>query len=356
MTVSLNLPLAYKGAGSSLGALVYMPEGTHEIHALINGRAGTQRVVVDKSCLPAFQRDLDQKKSKNVRPVCLFDHKNGPASFIPSEFDYEDGVGVILRGEWTASGKGAVDGRDYSYFSPTFRLNKQTCRPAGLEPDAVEIGSLVNDPAFESIVRIAACRVVEAGYQAEPKPGNSNNHQATEMIKKMVELGFLTEEEAQQDNVTELAMAKLEELKAKLAKCDEESAEVEAARTKLAEVEDRLAECSAAREQLAGVQAELESARAELAAVQAGKAELIEAEIQAAVQAGKIAPSDDDAKKGLRIALEADIRAGKALIAAMPINPVFTNIVAGKAQSKEETLCGRERIAKAIEEEYKQTH
>lgn len=152
MDFEFNVPLAF---GDAPACIVYMPKGEHFINASIGGR---QKVIVDRSCLEGLQRDLALKLTQNVRPVCYFDHKTGPASFIPSAFDYMDGVGVILEGEWTESGKKAVVGRDYGYFSPAFKLNMATCRPVGLEPNDIEVGSLVNDPAFESIARIAASK------------------------------------------------------------------------------------------------------------------------------------------------------------------------------------------------------
>jgi hypothetical protein len=74
MDFEFNVPLAF---GDAPACIVYMPEGEHFINASIGGR---QKVIVDRSCLEALQRDLALKLTQNVRPVCYFDHKTGPAS------------------------------------------------------------------------------------------------------------------------------------------------------------------------------------------------------------------------------------------------------------------------------------
>ncbi len=55
-SLALNVPVAYKDAPS---AIIYMPEGEHEICATVNGKPDRQRVLVDRSCLPKLKRDLD---------------------------------------------------------------------------------------------------------------------------------------------------------------------------------------------------------------------------------------------------------------------------------------------------------
>ena len=70
-------------------------------------RLAKRKVTVDESILAAFASDLQARQSRNVRPFAGFDHKAGPASFIPKEFRYESGVGLVLDIEWTQAGKSA---------------------------------------------------------------------------------------------------------------------------------------------------------------------------------------------------------------------------------------------------------
>lgn len=362
MDFEFNVPLAF---GDAPACIVYMPEGEHFINAAIGGR---QKVIVDRSCLEGLQRDLTLKLTQNVRPVCYFDHKTGPASFIPAAFDYMDGVGVILKGEWTESGKKAVLGRDYSYFSPAFKLNMATCCPVGLEPDDIEVGSLVNDPAFENIARIAASKAklenftvlgpdatLNSGGEDTGAVHNQTNNTNTTMYELLVKCGVLTKEEAASDNAGKIAEDKINNLKKKSESCEKSEEELEAAKKKAEEAEKEASSCKAAKAKLDDTEAKLKAAEAELAEVKASKAALIDAEIEAAIKAGKIAPEDKDAQDALRASLTASIKAGKALIAVMAPNPAFATVVAnkGKGGNDGDKLTGRDRLAHAIEEEGK---
>ncbi len=372
MDFEFNVPLAF---GDAPACIVYMPEGEHFINAAIGGR---QKVIVDRSCLEGLQRDLALKLTQNVRPVCYFDHKTGPASFIPAAFDYMDGVGVILKGEWTESGKKAVLGRDYSYFSPAFKLNMATCRPVGLEPDDIEVGSLVNDPAFENIARIAASKAKlenftvlgpdaplnsdgedTAAVHNRPPRGmrglkhNQTNNTNTIMYGLLVKCGVLTKEEAASDKAGKIAEDKINDLKKKSEGGEKSKADLEAAKKEAEDAKKEAATCKAAKARLDDTEAKLKAAEEELAEVKASKAALIDAEIEAAIKAGKIAPENEEAKEALKTALTANIKAGKALIDTMKPDPAFATVVAnkGKGGSGGEELTGRDRIIENINKE-----
>lgn len=360
MDFDFNVPLAF---GDAPACIVYMPEGEHFINASVGGR---QKVIVDRSCLSALQRDLSFKLSRKVRPVCYFDHKSGPASFIPSSFDYLDGVGVLLKGEWTESGKKSVLGRDYSYFSPAFKLNMSTFRPAGLESDDIEVGSLVNDPAFESIARIAASKAKLEDFTVigPDKPLNSDgedtgavhnqtNNTNTIMYELLVKCGVLTKEEAASDKAEQIVEDKIKDLKNKSEGGEKSKTELEAAKKEAEDAKKEATKCKASKTEFDQVAAKLKAVEEELAEVKASKVALIEAEIDAAVKAGKIAPEDEDAKEALKTALTASIKAGKALISSMQPNPAFASVVAGKANGgnggNEST--GRDRVIENINKE-----
>lgn len=360
MDFEFNVPLAF---GDAPACIVYMPEGEHFINATVGGQ---QKVIVDRSCLDGLQRDLSLKLTQNVRPVCYYDHKTGPASFIPSAFDYMDGVGVILKGEWTESGKKAVVGRDYSYFSPAFKLNTVTCRPIGLEANDIEVGSLVNEPAFESIARIAASKAklenftvlgpdapLNSDGEDTAAVHNQTNNTNTIMYELLVKCGVLTKEEAESDNAGKIAEDKINNMKKKSEDCDKSKTEIEAVKKKAEEAEKEAASCKAAKAKLDDTEAKLKAAEAELADVKASKAALIDAEIEAAIKAGKIAPENEEAKEALKTALTANIKAGKALIDMMKPDPAFTTVVAGKGKdgSGGEELTGRDRIIDNINKE-----
>ena len=138
--------------------IVYLPEGNHAITPFVDGKPKkiTVRVPAAKGAQIAasLQADLEKRQAANVRPWFDFEHKGGASSALPRAFRYEPGKGVMCALEWTGAGRAAIEGKDFSYFSPTFLLDDDGT-PAGL-PDRGPLGALVNEPAFREIPRIAA--------------------------------------------------------------------------------------------------------------------------------------------------------------------------------------------------------
>jgi phage I-like protein len=150
VTAQLSMPLD----GHLPTAIQYMPPGQTSITPSVNGVSRTITVNVTPKTASALQADLKKLLGQNVRPFVDFDHAGGAAAAIPKRFFWTEAEGVMLELDWTNAGKTAVSGRDYSYFSPTF-LVSEAGDPSGL-PSSGAIGSLVNNPAFRSIRRIAA--------------------------------------------------------------------------------------------------------------------------------------------------------------------------------------------------------
>jgi hypothetical protein len=280
--------------GSNSFELVYLPEGKHEISATVAGKPKTISVTVDERVLASFQADLSKRLSDNVRPFAGFDHKTGPASMLPTAFRYEQGVGLILQGELTKAGSEAIDGRNYSYWSPTFLQSKGI--PVGLDKSG-EIGSFVNDPAFRTIERIAA-----------------SHHETIMDITPLIELGLV---EANQEPETALEVAK-----ASLATLRESASTVESVTAARA---TEIEEVKAAKAEVATKTAELLETVTALQALQAEKAEQVKAAnaelIQAAVNRGAIPPQDDATKAFWADSLESNPEKAKAALAALPGNP-----------------------------------
>jgi hypothetical protein len=143
--------------------VVFMPAGQWRIRPRVNGIPKDVTVQVDENTAATLQRDLDARLAGNVRPHAGFDHKPGPASFLPKRFKW-DSRGVVLEIDWTSAGKKAVEGKNYSYLSPVFLLDGE--RVAGL-PKTGEVASLVNSPAFQQIPRIAASAADPGRYNAK---------------------------------------------------------------------------------------------------------------------------------------------------------------------------------------------
>lgn len=138
--------------------IVYLPEGEHQITATVDGEPKTITVKVPadqgEQIAATLQKTLDERNRSNVRPWFDFEHKRGVASALPKAFRYEPGKGIMVSVEWTGAGRAAVEGKDFSYFSPEFFLGDDGV-PDGM-PDRGPLGGLVNEPAFREIPRIAA--------------------------------------------------------------------------------------------------------------------------------------------------------------------------------------------------------
>lgn len=160
--MSLSIKLS-ENAGAAPEAVPYMPAGVSEIHATVNGRPGVRRVVATREACERLERDLQEHlrataAKQKARPLVMFDHNvNGGGAAVPKRFVWDDERGILLEVEWTAAGREAVEGGNYGYVSPCFRLARESGEILGLA-GGVEVGSLVNDPAFERNECIAAGR------------------------------------------------------------------------------------------------------------------------------------------------------------------------------------------------------
>ena len=138
--------------GKAPMAILWAPKGEHTIKCSLNGQPGTCVVRVTSDCVPRLNADLEAKLSSNVKPVGLYDHEMGPASYKPGRFVWNEEKGVVLELEgWTEKGRTDVEGGNYGYHSPRFRRDKGTGEILGLLPESIEVGSLVNDPAFDAV-------------------------------------------------------------------------------------------------------------------------------------------------------------------------------------------------------------
>ena len=154
-----------ENAGRAPEAVPFMPAGQHSICATVNGKPGRRVVNVDREACERLQADLAEHlrasaAGEKARPMLMFDHTAGNAAAKPLGFEWDDKRGILLRVEWTKAGREAVEGGNYGYISPAFRLARGTGEIMGLA-GGVEVGSLVNDPAFERNECIAAARTDE---------------------------------------------------------------------------------------------------------------------------------------------------------------------------------------------------
>ena len=303
--------------GETPSEIVFMPKGEEiSITPMVSGKAKSVALKVDSNVAEVLQAALAKRLDDPIRPYAGFDHKAGPASFLPKGFKWDDERGVILEVDWTQAGKDAVSGRNYSYFSPTFLLSGK--KVAGL-PDTGEVGSLTNNPAFrEHKMKIAA-----SADDDEPKESNIME----KVAERLVELEVITAEQADDENIVVKAITDMHAT----------IGEVQAANARLA---------------------------SENTALQAKVADVVKAEattiIQAAIADGKIGAKDQASIDFWIGQLVASPTTAKKVLAAMPANPVLQKVIDVKVKDGKRTTAGTEadliqaqhRAVRMVKEKY----
>lgn len=339
--------------GKAPMAILWAPKGEHTIKCSLNGQPGTCVVRVTPDCIPRLNADLEAKLSSNVKPVGLYDHEMGPASYKPARFVWDEEKGVVLELEgWTEKGGTDVEGGNYGYHSPRFRRDKGTGEILGLLPESIEVGSLVNDPAFDDIERIAASRMEgdvahfddvedpgkpgDNGDLEKPKEGldhqNNNTTNQDMDITKLVSHGIMTEEEAKAENAEAVA---LERIKALQDNGKASSDELEASKKELEKSKKELAKC-----------------QEEIAASKKRTEDMAKQAIEDAIAAGKIAPKDEATKTFWERSLMEDYIAASRQLNALSKNPAFDDVEASKKDGgKKEPVTGTAALRNSFESE-----
>jgi phage I-like protein len=271
--------------GQAPEKIVYMPKGEWTISPRVNGEPKEVTVTVDQQTAATLQSDFEKRLAAPVRPIGHFDHKPGKASFIPKSFSWDESKGVILDVDWTRAGKDAIEGRDYSYFSPTFLLSDN--KVIGLTEKG-EVGSLTNSPAFEQIERIAA--------SSDPDDDDDPDDKGTmtKVATKLVDFQLITAEQ-----------------------CNSEDAVVTAVVTLHAELEAVQASNAALLQENTNLKLEAERIKGQEA----------DTVIQAAIAEGKIGSQDKDSIGFFRAQLIAAPATTKKVLASMPVNPVLKQVI-----------------------------
>lgn len=256
--------------------IVYIPEGAHTITPFVDGKPKQITVTLDPakgaSVAAKLQADLTKRQGENVRPWVDFDHEGKVSAGNPDAFRYEPGKGIVMAIGWSNTGKAAVEGKDFSYFSPSF-LIAEDGTPSGLD-DRGPIGSLVNEPAFRQIPRIAA----KDGGRIETK------------------------------NVSTMSAKILATLGIDPAHADAESAAV-------SKIEAQNTELAAIRKERDELKTKLDAADAKSAADRKDRAKTL---VDAALADGRIAPKDEETANDFREKIEAGDAFAEKMLAKLP--------------------------------------
>lgn len=285
--------------GETPSEIVFMPKGDEiTITPKVGGQPKKVQVNVNADVAELLQDNLAKRLSEPVRPVAGFDHKDGPASFFPKEFRWDEERGVILEVDWTAAGKEAVEGRNYSYFSPTFYLSGKTVK--GL-PGSGEIGSMTNNPAF----RVPTMKIAASAADEE-----IDETMANAIAEKLFELDVITAEQASEADEAFVIKA-------------------------ITGIHEALALAHAANAQVSRENRELQ---AKVADIQKAEATTI---VQAAVAEGKIPAKDQAAIDFWTAQLTASPETAKKVLAGMPVNPLLQRVIDVKVKDGKKVAAGQ---------------
>ena len=282
----------------------YMPPGTHRINASRAGKPVALEISVDAATAETLDAFLQAQLTKATegnddRPFFDFNLEDREAAAWPTEFywagdDLKTG-GVRAKVDWSGAGQTAVQEKTFRRFSPTFIPDDQ----GKVISSETNMGGLVNRAAFKSIQPLFA----------KGAPGSPISESATE--PQTVTSGLPPQPSALKSMTIQ---AKLHALKLIDSVDASEESIVQAIEAKFSELETENRELKNRIED--AIQARASS------------------QIEAAVNAGRIAPADTDAKSfWLESLIRDEAKAVKAL-EALPSHPVLATVTAGEdAQS-----------------------
>lgn len=297
-------------APTATNEIVFLPVGVHKITPVSGGIGRPIKVLIEAQAAGEIEKQRREITSRTGKRIYFdFNHEDGPASFWPETFAWRAGEGVVAKGEWSASGRRAVEGKDFRMFSPVFHVDDKRKDPARVvccEQARPNMGGLVNDPAFSALPVLAK----NAGTTPEPLEQPAKQPKG-ELKMSPDEVAALRAEKQELE-------AKVESLTALAAKNSEDDSVKAQLETAEADLRARNAEI------------EVE----ELKAKNADQAELIrkrnkteaEAAVKEAIKCGAILPKD--------------LKMQQECIAKATADPSFINVIKGM-QGRGRDLGGR---------------
>ena len=298
LTTPLSLSLDHSTAEVPQ-ELQYMPPGTHRINASRAGKPVALEISVDAATADTLNAFLQAQLTKATegnddRPFFDFNHEDREAAAWPTEFywagdDLKTG-GVRAKVDWSGAGEKAVQEKTFRRFSPTFIPDKE----GKVISSETNMGGLVNRAAFKSIAPLfAKNQPLEGNAPSLPPSGLPPQPSALKSMTiqaKLHALKLIDSVDASEESIVQAIEAKFSELE-----------------TENRELKNRIEDAIQAR---------------------------ASSQIEAAVNAGRIAPADEDAKSfWLESLIRDEAKAVKAL-EALPSHPVLATVTAGEdAQS-----------------------
>ena len=291
----LATPLHSGPTGEVPADIQWMPPGAHEITAWQSGKPVTVKVTVNSATAARMQSFLQDLRAKAAagqedKPYIDFNHEDGQAAGHITEFFWggDDAVkgGVRARIDWTEPGKAALQGRAYRRFSPSFNPPNAAGEVTGAP---LNMGGLVNRAAFKTIAPIVS-RAAAAGPTTQYMDTNT---------KELADLQAAIH--ARDTQITNL---------------QKQVTELQSDQT----IKAKDGEITNLKLQITNLEAK----------VKAHNADRAKAKVQAAIQAGRLAPQATEIHAKWAGLIEADEN-NAALLESLPVNaalgaPVILNI------------------------------
>jgi hypothetical protein len=170
--------------------ILFLPTGVHGITPVAGGIGRPIKVKVGYKTAQVIEEQRAKLHAQGKRPYFDFNHHDDRASFWPKSFIWRQGDGVVALGEWTATGRQAVEGKDYRAFSPVFHVDNKRADPAEVvckDQADPNMGGLVNNPAFKDLP-LWAKNAGASGASTTTKKENKMNDEIAALRAKHKEL------------------------------------------------------------------------------------------------------------------------------------------------------------------------
>jgi hypothetical protein len=292
--------------------IMWMPGGIQTITPVGGGIGQPISVLVDRAAASAVEAQRAAIVAGGRSPYFDLNHEDGPASFRPEAFYWKDepAPGIYARGEWTPTGRAAVEGKEFREFSPVFHVDNKRAKPARIidgiaagRTKSSNMGGLVNDAAFQAITPFFA-------KDSRETPAGASSTQ-TQTTHTMTEQEIAALQAKNKELETELTTLKSEQQAIK-AKNESDALVAAQIAAKSAEIAANTAKLEA--EALKAKNDALEAAE------KARREALAEKAVAEAVSRGAIAAKDEAAKTQWKALIVAD-PANEALLAKQAGNP-----------------------------------
>ncbi|MBX3747328.1 MAG: hypothetical protein KF833_18620 [Verrucomicrobiae bacterium] len=345
------LPIHAKSMATALPdrppeSIMWMPGGVHQIVAMRGGRPLKVRVAVTPDTAIIAQRALDQYLSAGrQRPYFDFDHEGGKACAWPTSFQWRNTPepGVYASVSWSKDGAEAITGRSYRAFSPAFFVDD--ARPARVTGAPLNMGGLVNDPAF---------RAIQPLWAKSPQPHMDKTKQLLAVLSAIktlqAERGAIAAKADPNDAAA--LQARDAEIQARFAEAARIEAEIQAASTDPGDedeaslhVHDATQALKAKDAEIAALKAARDQAEAELKIRRRSEAE---AAVQAAVARGALPPQAKELHAKWQESIERDPGNAALLAGLQAANPVLAGRMTPRDPGTGQIQAVTEDIAHAV--------